>query len=397
MASALDGIRILDLTRVAPGSLCTMMLGDMGAEVIKIEQLPEPGARRAGSGISPMDEEGKERAAYYALNRNKKSVGLNLKSDGGREVFQRLAQTADVVVEGFRPGVMKRLGVDYRRVSRINPRIIYCSITGYGQDGPYQMLPGHDVNYIAMGGALNLIGPAEGPPVIPLNLVGDYAGGTLHAVIGILLALIAREHTGKGQQVDISMTDGVVSLLAAVISDYFFSGSVPKRGQDLLGGGAPCYNVYETKDGDYISLGCLEPWFWENLCRALGREDFIPHQWDDARRGGMLSYFREIFLTKPRDEWFEELRGKDIPVAKVYTLDEVFADPQVLHRQMMVEVEHPLKGKIKQVGIAIKLSDTPGKIRSLAPFFGEHTDEVLLGLGYSAKEIEELRQAGIIG
>ena len=259
------------------------------------------------------------------------------------------------------------------------------------------MLPGHDVNYISMGGALNLIGPAQGPPVIPLNLVGDYAGGTLHAVIGILLALIAREKTGKGQQVDISMTDGVISLLAAVASDYFFSGSVPKRGTGLLGGGAPCYNVYQTKDGGYISLGCLEPWFWENLCRALGREDFIPHQWDDDRQWEMLSYFREVFLTKPRDEWFEELKGKDIPVAKVYTINEVFADPQVRHRQMVVEVDRPPAGKIRQVGIAIKLSNTPGKIRSLSPFFGEHTDEVLRGLGYSAQEINELRRAGIIG
>jgi len=373
-----------------------MMLGDMGAEVIKIEQLPAPGARRAGSGISPMDEEGMKRAAYYALNRNKKSVGLNLKSEGGRDIFHRLAEKADVIVEGFRPGVMKRLGVDYQSVSRTNPRVIYCSITGYGQDGPYQMLPGHDVNYIAMGGALNLIGPAEGPPVIPLNLVGDYAGGTLHAVIGILLALIARERTGKGQQVDISMTDGVVSLLAAVASDYFFSGSVPKRAGNLLGGGAPCYNVYETKDGNYISLGCLEPWFWESLCRALGREDFVPYQWDDDRHEEMLSYFREVFRTKTRDEWFDELRAKDVPVAKVYALNEVFADPQMLHRRMMVEVDHPSKGKIRQVGIAIKLSDTPGEIRCLSPFFGEHTDEVLLGLGYSAKEIEELRRAGKI-
>lgn len=396
MALALDGIKVLDLTRVAPGSLCTMMLGDMGAEVIKVEQLPEPGARRAGSGISPIDEEGIERAAYYALNRNKKSVGINLKSDGGRDIFYRLAQEADVIVEGFRPGVMKRLGVDYHSVSRTNPRIIYCSITGYGQDGPYQMLPGHDVNYISMGGALNLIGPAEGPPVIPLNLVGDYAGGTLHAVIGILLAIIARERTGKGQYVDISMTDGVTSLLAAVASDYFYSGSVPKRERNLLGGGAPCYNVYETKDGHYISLGCLEPWFWESLCRALGREDFVPHQWDDDQQGEMLCYFSEVFLTKTRDEWFEELRGKDVPVAKVYALNEVFSDPQLLHRQMLVEADHPSKGKIRQVGIAIKLSDTPGEIRSLSPFFGEHTDEVLQDLGYSVKEIEKLRQAGKI-
>ena len=393
---ALQGIRVLDLTRVAPGSLCTMMLGDMGAEVIKIEQPPQPGVRRAGSGISPTGEEGRRKAAYYAPNRNKKSLGLNLKSEEGRQVFHQLAGGADVIVEGFRPGVMKRLGVDYESIAETTPGIVYCSLTGYGQDGPYEQMPGHDINYISTGGALDLIGTAEGPPVVPLNLVGDYAGGTLHAVIGILLALVARERTGRGQHVDISMTDGAVALLTAFASEYFQSGTVAKRGDTILSGTAPCYGAFETKDGGYISLGCIEPWFWENLCRALGREDFIPHQHSEERQGEVLSWLKEVFLTKNRDEWFEALKGKDIPVAKVNSLAEVFSDPQMLHRQMKVEVDHPTIGPVSQVGIAIKLSDTPGRIRSLSPLFGEHTDQVLLDAGYDMQQVEKLRQQGVI-
>ena len=403
---ALEGIHVLDLTRAGPGPFCTMVLGDLGAEVIKVEALVT-GTRQAGlgSGRSPISEAGKNEAVYQAVNRNKKSIGLNLKSEDGRRIYYELVKKVDVIVEGFRPGVVKRLGVDYRAITKINNRIIYCAITGYGQDGPYRDLPGHDINYISMAGALNLIGDRNGSPVIPLNLIADYGGGGMNAVVGILGALIARDKTGKGQYVDISLTDSVISLLTVIISNYFQYGMELKRGAFAAGGAYPYYSIYETKDGKFITIGCLEPWLWENLCRAIGKEDFIPFHFvpghfassaEDKDWQAISSYLKQLFLTKIRDEWFDLFRQKDIPIGKVYSLDEVFTDPQVLHRGMVIEVEHPTEGKIKQVGIATRLSETPGKVRSLSPTLGEHTEEILIGLGYNKQRIDELRQQGII-
>jgi len=403
---ALEGIKVLDLTHLAPGALCTMFLGDLGADVIKIEAPPGVGGRGAGIGLSPMGEEGRREAAFDALNRNKRSIGLNLRADKGREIFCRLAQTADVIVEGFRPGVVKRLGVDYETIRTINSRLIYCSLSGYGQDGPYSNRPGHDVNYISIAGALDLIGTPDCPPVIPLNLLADFAGASLHGVIGILAALVARSKTGTGQYVDISYTDGAMSVLAWFISNYFSSGIPLKRGETWLHGAYPYYGVYEAKDGKYVSIGCVEPWFWENLCRALGKEEYISycispehflHKPEGEKWEEISSYLKQVFLTRTRDEWFDFFADKDVPVGKVYTFDEVFNDPQVLHRQMVLEIDHPTLGKVKHPGIAIKLSETPGKVRSLAPIFGEHTSEILRELGYTKSQIEELRQCNIIG
>lgn len=402
---ALEGVKILDLTRAGPGPFCTMILGDLGAEVIKIEAPPTVGERQAGSFHSPMGEEGRRQAAYQCIHRNKKSVALNLRVEAGRRIFHQLAKAADVIVEGFRPGVVKRLGIDYAVISSLNPRIVYCSITGYGQDGPYSGLSGHDINYISMGGALYLIGEADRQPVIPLNLLADYGGGGANGVIGILSALIARNKTGKGQYIDISLTDSVISLLCSFTVNYLYNEVVPQRQAAWPSGGYPYYNIYQTKDGGFITIGCLEPWLWENFCRAIGKEEFIPVQFEvdhfvyspeGSRWQEVSSYLKEVFLTKTRDEWFEFLSQKDVPVGKVYSMDEVFADPQVLHRQMVIEVEHPTEGKVKQVGMAIKLSDTPGKVRSLSPVLGEHTEEVLTGLGYNRERIAELRQEGVI-
>jgi len=400
---ALEGVRILELTRVAPGTFCTMILGDLGAEVLKIEA-PGP-AEFVGSSISPKGEESRKQAAYFALNRNKKSIVLNLKAERGREIFYRLAQQADVIVEGFRPGVAQRLGIDYDTIKKLNSKIVYCSLSGYGQDGPYRTFPGHDINYISFAGALGLIGPPEGPPVIPLNLVADFAGASLHGVIGILTALLARNKTGKGQYVDVAYMDGAISLMTFFTTSYFLDGIIPKRGETALHGAYPYYGVYQTKDGKYITLGCIEEHFWENLCRLLGREDYISYHFssehfvqkpEDTKWEEIHSFLKQTFLTKTRDEWFELLVQNDITAGKVYTLDEVFSDPQVLHRQMVIEVEHPTLGKIKQVGITPKLSDTPGKVRSLSPLLGEHTDEILQGLGLNQEEIESLRKEGVI-
>jgi alpha-methylacyl-CoA racemase len=386
----LEGIRVLDLTRQAPGPYCTMLLGDLGADVIIVEEAPGAG-RRMEMGMS-------ERAqAHWALNRNKRSVGLNLKEPRAQEAFLRMAEKADVVLEGFRPGVVKRLGVDYETVSGRNPRIIYCSLSGYGQTGPYAGLVGHDINYISIGGALGLIGTPGAPPAIPMNIIADFAGGGLYAAFSILAAVIARGQTGRGQNVDIAMSDGVTSLLAFPASQYFAAGLVPKPGVEMLNGGAPYYSVYETADGKWLSIGCIEPWFWSELCKALGCEDFIPQQMNREKHPETFEYLRKRFKEKTRDEWFEELRRRDICVGPVYSLDEVFEDPHVQARGMVTEVQHPEFGAVKQVGVGPKFSETPGAVRTTAPKRGEHTSDLLGEAGYSDEDIEEMKTAGVAG
>lgn len=396
----LAGITILDLTRLAPGPHCTMILADLGAEVLKIEEPGPPTGRRAEQAAGQATQwkvAGVERdSPFNALNRNKRSMGLNLKADAGRALFLRLADTADVVVEEFRPGVAQRLGIDYDTLQPRNPRLIYCAITGYGQQGPYKHLVGHDLNYIAMAGALGIMGPPDGPPAIPHNLLADFAGGGMHGAIGILAALMARERTGRGQFVDIAMADGVLNLQAALLSNYFGMGSVPARGETMLDGAAPFYNVYQTKDDKWLSIGSIEPWFYANLCKALGREDLIPYEFDRDKWPEMAQAFRQIFRTKTRDEWFTLLAATDTCVGKVYRYDELAHDPHLQARQMFVEVPHPEVGPVTQIGISVKLSETPGQIRHLAPRQFEHTEPVLRELGYNAEDIAQLRQAGVV-
>ena len=395
----LEGIKVLDLSRLAPGPYCTMLLGDLGADVLLIEEAGGGSARRSSQSLAraPAQEDAERAAAYNALGRNKRSIALNLKHDEGREVFYRLCRDADVVLEGFRPGVVRRLGVDHETVLRINERIVYCSLSGYGQDGPYAHLVGHDINYISLAGALGAIGWPNTPPAIPLNLLADFAGGGLHAAFAIVVALLARGRTGRGQFIDIAMTDGVVSLLTAVAGGLFANGVVPRRGEHPLNGGVPHFNVYETSDGKWLSVGAIEPWFYANLCRVMGREDFIPLQHDHGRHTEIHAYFGQQFKTKTRDEWFRLLTEVDICAAPVYELDEVFDDPHNRARGMVVEVPHAKLGKVRQVGIAAKFSDTPGAIRHTAPTVGLHTDEVLRSLGFSSEEVAHLRRAGAVG
>jgi crotonobetainyl-CoA:carnitine CoA-transferase CaiB-like acyl-CoA transferase len=401
MTMPLEGITVLDLTRLAPGPYCTMILADLGADVIKIEEPGPPTGRRAeqASGLAPVPPlHGVDRhAPHWALNRNKKTIGLNLKHEEARQIFYRLAERADVVVEEFRPGVAKRLGIDYDTLRPRNPRLIYCAVTGYGQSGPYRDLVGHDINYLSMAGCLGMIGERDGPPVIPHNLIADFAGGGMHGAVGILAALMARERTGRGQFVDISMTDGVYSMLVSQLSAYFATGAVPRRGETTLDGGAHYYNTYETKDGKWLSIGAIEPWFYANLCKAIGREDLLPCEFvEGEQRQALKATLQETFKTKTRDEWFAILSRHDICVGKVYDLDETEHDPHLRARDMIVEVEHPEAGPVKQVGISVKLSETPGQIRFLAAPLGAHTDAVLTGLGYGTETIAALRQAGAI-
>jgi len=393
----LDGIKILELARVPPAELPGMMLADMGADVLKIET-PEPGR--------PADEDWVRRTIHTFTNRNKRSMTLNMKSAEGQEIFARLAAGADVIVEGFRPGVMKRLGADYETLGRRNARLVYCSLSGFGQDGPYRDYPAHDMNYLSLAGVLNLIGEPGRKPVIPLNLVADYAGAGMHGALGIVLALFARERTGRGQHVDVSYLDTSVSLLAATPNMRFFfsDGLAPRRGEGFLGGSYPYYAIYETRDGKLLTIGCTEPWLWENFCKAIGRPELArfarkPDQFVRAANAEEEAARREIeaiIRTRDRDEWFALLTKADVCVGKVYEVEEMVRDPQLNHRRMIVDVEHPKHGRVRQVGVAIKLSDTPGAIRSAAPLPSEHTENVLKDLGLSVADIGRLREKGVI-
>ncbi|MFH1646603.1 MAG: CaiB/BaiF CoA-transferase family protein [Chloroflexota bacterium] len=397
MTTALEGLKILDLTRYAPGPYCTMLLGDLGADIIKIEEVGLPTGRRGehmkGLDAVPTPKEfPTPDTPYDPLNRNKRSIRLNLKAEKGRRIFLQLAEKADVVVEGFRPGVTARLGIDYPTLKEINPRLIYCAITGYGQDGPYRDLPGHDINYIAHAGVVGALTIPGHPPPVPGNFIGDMAAGGMQAAIGILAALAARERTGRGQFVDIAMTDGAVSLACLYLGRYFQLGRLPGAEEKETCGASPLYNHYQARDGRFISIACLEPWFSANLCRALGCEELIPHLADADKTEELRAYFTAKFLTRTSNEWVDILAKADVPVSRVNSLDELAADPQLEHRRMVVEVDG-----VKQAGISIKLSETPGRIKDAGASPGENTVRVLAELGYGEAEIEELKKDGVIG
>ncbi len=374
-----------------------MLLADMGADVIRIE---EPGGgRRAVMERDAQDDGARQReerrAAYNALNRNKRSITLNLKHPDARQAFFDLVQSADVVVEGYRPGVVERLGVDYKTLAVINPRIICCSISGYGQEGPYRLLVGHDINYIALGGALGITGARDGAPAIPGNIIGDYGGGGMHAALAICIAIIARERTGRGQNIDLAMTDGVLTLMAAAISESYGGAEPVRRGGHRLTGLNPYYSVYRCKDGKYISVGANEVWFYENLCRALGGEQYAgDHGATGERREEVRAFLADRFNTRTRDDWFAYLKDKDVCAAPVYDVEELPDDPQIRARGMIVDVPHPTLGNVQQVGLSIKLSETPGAIRTLPAARGQHTRELLQEAGWDGDRIAALRAAG---
>ncbi len=386
----LNGIKILDLTRLLPGGYGTLLLADLGADVLKVE---DPFIGDYLRWYPPII--GVESAGHHYLNRNKKSITLNLKNDKGREILYKLVEEYDVLIEGFRPGVVKKLGVDYETLENINPRLVYVSLTGYGQNGPYRDLPGHDINYIGIAGILGITGQRDGPPVIPGIQIADLSGGMFTA-LAVLAGIISRERTGKGQYIDYAMLDGVVSWLSVWAAVFFVDGINPKRGEMRLNGTLPTYNVYETKDGKYISLGALEEKFYENLFKAIGREDFLKSGesfWVISRDklDMVTEELRKIFLTKTRDEWVKFLWEHDVCAGPVYTFEETFNDPQVKSREMVIELDNPEVGILKQAGIPIKFSKTPGEIRIRSPHLGEHTKEILLNLGYNEEEIKQLK------
>ena len=372
----LRDLRLLDLSRQLPGPFCSTMLADLGMDTLVIANPTDP----FGTGIPFMA-------------RNKRSMTLNLKAAEGRELFLRLADQADVLLEGFRPGVMQRLGLDYATLAARNPRLIYCAISGYGQDGPYRDRVGHDVNYLGFAGVLQFIGHGDGPPVIPGVQIADIGAGALMAVIGILSAVIARQQTGRGQFVDIAMLDGAAlwNVYPLLLHQL---GQEPQRGRTQLTGHHACYAVYETRDGRYVTVGAYEPHFWATLCHSLGHPEFVDRQWAEGpERERMLETFRAAFRTRTQAEWLAELGEKDICFGPVNDIEQMLADPQLRHRGMIVEQP----GGPPTLGNPVKLSDTPAALRTPPPLFGQHTEEVLGQLGLDGAAIERLRADGVIG
>jgi crotonobetainyl-CoA:carnitine CoA-transferase CaiB-like acyl-CoA transferase len=361
-------------------------------EVLKVED-PEQGDYTRM--IGPIRK--KDSAIFLALNRNKKSIKLNLKIKEGREIFYKLIQSYDIILESFRPGVMDRLGIGYQELKKRNSRVILCSLSGYGQDGPYQERSGHDINYIGLGGVLEITGAKNGDPVLPGVQIADIGGGGMMAAIAILAAANHREKTGEGQFLDISMMDSVVSWLSIHAGKYFMDGELLKRGDMPLTGRYACYQVYPTEDGRHMSLGALEPKFWKNFCEAIGRRNLIDKQFiEGAERLRVIKEIQNLFKTKTQEAWVDFFKSVDACCEPVLTFEEVFQHPQVLHRQMVMEVEHPVEGKIRQLGNPIKSSQFPFEIRTPAPAWGEHTIEVLKAVGFSGEEIKHLKEVKAI-
>jgi len=391
----LEGVRVVDCSRVLAGPYAAMVLGDMGADVIKVER---PGSgddtRRWGPPFT-----GGESAYYLSINRNKRSITLNLKSEEGREILKKLVAGADVLIENFKHGDFDRMGIGYEDLRKVNPGLIYCSITGYGASGPYAAKPGYDFMIQAEGGIMSITGPADGEPHKVGVAIVDVTAG-LYAANAIQAALRHRDRTGHGQRVDVSLFESQIAWLINVASAYLVSGERPKRYGNAHPSIVP-YETFPTSDG-YIAAGAGNDAQFRRFCHVLGLDD-LP---DDPRfrtnpdrvtnRGVLIPMLRERFRTRPTEEWLRLLEAAKIPCAPINTIDKVFEHPQAKAREMVVEVPHPTAGTVKLVGLPYKLSETPVGIYRHPPLLGEHTEEVLGELGYSSEEIAALREKGVI-
>jgi crotonobetainyl-CoA:carnitine CoA-transferase CaiB-like acyl-CoA transferase len=402
----LEGIRVLDLSRLLPGGFCSLLLADLGADVLKVEDTGMGDYIRWSPPYVEGAEDSAKGALFLSLNRNKRSIRLDLKQEQGREALLALVREHDVVLESFRPGVLDRLGVGYERMREVNPGIVYCAISGYGQTGPKREAAGHDMNYLGLVGLLGLTGESGGEPVQAAGQIADLGGGALMGAFGILAALHerdgspargdrpARPGSGEGQIVDVSMADGALSWLAMVAGAYFADGTVPRRGDLPLAGSLICYRPYECADG-WVTLGALEPKFWQAFCRGVGREDLIERQFE---RPGSEAHVevQAIFRSRPRAEWEEFARTHDCCLEPVLDLDEALDSELVHAREMVVEIDQPgAAAPVRQLGLPVKLARTPGSHARLpGPALGEHTEEALREAGYTDEQIAELLRCG---
>jgi alpha-methylacyl-CoA racemase len=402
MSLPLEGVRVLDLSRLLPGGFCSLLLADFGAEVLKVEDTGMGDYIRWSPPYYEGAHDSAKSALFLSLNRNKRSIRLDLKNERGRETLLRLVGEYDVVLESFRPGVLDRLGVGYERMREVNPGIVYCAISGYGQDGPKRDASGHDMNYLGLIGLLGLTGGLGGEPVQAAGQIADLGGGALMAAFGIMAALRERdgggrsEGSGEGQMVDVSMADGALSWLAMVAGAHFADGEVPRRGELPLAGSLICYRPYECADG-WVSLGALEPKFWQGWCRGVGREDLIAVQFE---RPGSDAHeqVKEIFKGRTREQWEAFASEHDCCLEPILELDEALASDLVRERGMVVELDQPGAYKpVRQMGIPVKLGRTPGDHARLpGPALGEHTEQVLLAAGFSSEEVAELLDCGAV-
>jgi alpha-methylacyl-CoA racemase len=377
----LDGVRVLDFSTVGPAARCARILADYGAEVIKV-------GAPAGSGAQ------REPPFYaYGANRGMRRIRIDLKSPSGREAFLRLAERADVVLESFRPGVARRLGVGYEDLRARNPRIVLCSTSGYGQSGPYAQWAGHDLDYLALGGFLACSNPrADGGPPLPGATIADIAAGGMQAAIAILAALLRRAASGEGEHLDVSVADGVLFTTSLWIDQYLASGERPGPGHDVLTGRYAWYECYRARDGKWLAVGAIEAPFFANLCRALGLERWIPHQEDDAAQAEMRADFRRVFATRDRDDWVRELAPADTCVAPVYSVPELVRDPHFAQRGVFCEARHPEHGRFRQVGPVLAGGDRRRGEHGALPWAHSDAEALLRGVGFSPEEIEALRR-----
>ncbi len=389
----LDGYRLLDMAWFGPGPFCARMLGDLGFDVIKIIEV---GGNRQLPAPMMFHEPAAAHNGVSFRQANARSIALNLKAAAGREIFARLLRTADAVQEGFRPGVADRLGVGYQAARAHKPDLVYASLSGYGQTGPYRDRPGHDLNYLAVAGVIGMNGRAAGGPVIPAAVLGDYAAGGMSAAVHILGALLRRERSGAGAYCDVSMTDAAFALNALVVDEFLASGLSPRRGETLTSGFWPWYDVYETSDGRYVSIAAMEPQFYASLCHTLGREDLLDTQWAAERRERTRDEFIAIFKSKTRDAWVAAFAGINTCFAPVNSIAEATDDSQLRARGMVQQITHPACGEISVIGSPLRFDGEAPEPRSWVTQPGEHTEAVLAELGYTPREINDLRGGGVI-
>jgi alpha-methylacyl-CoA racemase len=391
----LSDVRVLDLSRLLPGGFCSQLLADLGADVVKVEDTGMGDYVRWAPPYYGEDERqslGTRSALFLSLNRNKRSIRLDLKSDGGREALLRLVRDFDVLLESYRPGVLDRLGVGYESTRQENPALVYCAITGYGQTGPNVQRAGHDMNYLGLIGLLGLTGEPDGRPIQSAGQIADIGGGALMAAVGILGALHEARRSGEGQLVDVSMADGALSWLAMVAGAYLCDGEVPRRGDGQLTGRFVCYLPYEAADG-YITMGALEPQFWARFCAGVGRDDLVAKQFE---RNGSETWgeVAELFRSRTRAEWKAFNDEHDAMIEPVLDLDEALDSELVRARDMVVEWEQPGLGPVRQLGMPVRFSCTRGTVHAPAPALGEHTREVLADAGLTTEEIDALFESG---
>ncbi|MFO7951758.1 MAG: CaiB/BaiF CoA-transferase family protein [Bacillota bacterium] len=403
----LEGLVVLDFTRYLPGPVCTMLLADYGAEVLKIEDT------RAGDPTRYVGNASGKGALFRQLNRNKKSIAIDLKDETGKEVIKKMAARADLLVEGFRPGVMKRLGLCYNELSKVNRQLVYVSISGYGQKGLYRDRSGHDLNYSALTGLLDLSAAENDPPVMPAVQIADIGGGSLMALNGILIALFKRDREGKGDFVDVSMARGLLPFLTYPASGLSESGELPRKGRGMITGAFACYNLYETADSKYMSLGALEPEFWQRFCEAVGKPEWVSRQFAEENRAELIEEVQELFRTKSRREWEEIFVEIDACCDPVLDLNEAMEHPLAWQEGYWLDLpdgdfkgknddhgisreEYERKTGEKMPGFPLLFSGQGGALRLGPPGHGEHTAEVLRDFGFDNSVVENLRQNKVI-